>query len=391
MALEKSPGLICRAAPLHFSLSVALELYMVNELKKRNVVIDIAKGISIILVVIGHSPVLVRMIPLNNFLTSFRLPFFFFVSGVFFNYSKPFGRVLADKADALLKPYLVTLLLYGIIEVARHQADPGGYLFGILYGTSHLLPLRWRPLWFLPHLFSVILFSWVFVRITQIRRRTLYARILLLFGLLGAGVLILHPATAFPIRILAHSYREAGLPLSIDLVPLTGFYFLSGFLLRDFLLQFSIRREILILAVAIVAVIQYSTRASMDLNLRRYDNLFLSTVNAFAMIYLVLSLAAVLARIRLVRPALSRVGSKSLFVLIFHFIIMQHTAHRLQGANPALSVPAGILAILAGVALPVLLGEFVSRNTWLSLMFLPFKANPWILKKTTGAPREESG
>lgn len=354
---------------------------MVHELKKRNVVIDIAKGISIILVVIGHSPVLVRMAPLNNFLTSFRLPFFFFVSGVFFNYSKPFGRVLADKADALLKPYLVTLLLYGIIEVVQNDANPAGYLSGILYGTSQLLPLRWRPMWFLPHLFSVILFAWLFVRVTRLRNRPWFVQSLLLLGLLGAGVLILHPALALPIRILAHSYREAGLPLSIDLVPLTCFYFLGGFLQRDALQEFSVRRALLILAVATVAVIQYYTHASMNLNLRRYDHFFFSTLNAAAMIYLVLALATVSAKIRLLRAALARVGSRSLFVLIFHFVIMQHAAYLLQGSDPVLSIRGGILAVLAGIALPVLLGEGVSRSAWLSLFFLPLKTNSWLVKR----------
>jgi len=353
---------------------------MLNETKNRDIVIDIAKGISIILVVIGHSPVLIRMIPLNNFLTSFRLPFFFFVSGIFFKESKPFTQVFIDKADALLKAYFVTLLLYGIPQVAGREVDAGGYLLGILYGTSSLLPLRWRPMWFLPHLFCVILFAWIFVRFTRIRTRSIYIRVLMLLGLLGAGVLMLHPALSVTLQVRALSFQKAGLPFSLDLAPLTCFYFLNGFLLRDSLLNFSSRRIPLLAAIGLVTAIQYSTGASMDLNLRRYDHLVFSTLNAFGMIYIVLSLAAVCARIPMLQSGLTRVGCRSLFVLIFHFFIMQHTARLLTRASGTVSLPVGAIAILAGVVLPTLFGTWVRKSAWLSLFFLPLKTNPLILK-----------
>ena len=52
---------------------------------KRNDFIDFLKGIGIILVVIGHVSQNERI---NDFIYSFHMPLFFFISGFLFNYKK---------------------------------------------------------------------------------------------------------------------------------------------------------------------------------------------------------------------------------------------------------------------------------------------------------------
>ena len=51
-------------------------------MKIRNSSIDVAKGIAIILVVLGHS-IAEPTVPLNKFILSFHMPLFFFLSGIF--------------------------------------------------------------------------------------------------------------------------------------------------------------------------------------------------------------------------------------------------------------------------------------------------------------------
>jgi fucose 4-O-acetylase-like acetyltransferase len=76
--------------------------------------VDIAKGIAIILVVFVHNRFVMHdRGKLFNILSSFLLPLFFFLSGIFFNPTEPFKRILIKRADSLLKPYYVTLLMLG--------------------------------------------------------------------------------------------------------------------------------------------------------------------------------------------------------------------------------------------------------------------------------------
>ena len=54
--------------------------------KPRLATIDIAKGLGILLIVLGHNRIFsIYEINLANFLGSFRLPFFFFIFGVTFS------------------------------------------------------------------------------------------------------------------------------------------------------------------------------------------------------------------------------------------------------------------------------------------------------------------
>lgn len=77
--------------------------------KKRAVTIDIAKGISIALVALNHSAIPEDQIAVTDNFNLFRLPLFFFLSGIFFSSYASTGKFLLKKSDALLKPYFIVL------------------------------------------------------------------------------------------------------------------------------------------------------------------------------------------------------------------------------------------------------------------------------------------
>ena len=127
---------------------------------------DIAKGIGILVIVFAHSW-FVATSPdlLYPILASFILPLFFFLSGVFFKPEQPFVEMAIRKADGLLKPFFFTMLVYVIVrDVLRGQPllpDIGG----VLYASVDTIP--WQALWFLPHFWVAILFSWCVLRLIQ--------------------------------------------------------------------------------------------------------------------------------------------------------------------------------------------------------------------------------
>lgn len=79
--------------------------------------IDIAKGISIILVVYGHAGI--ASVPfLGPFLISFRMPFFFLCSGILFKYvNYPTLRdLLVRRYYTLIRPFFVFSFIVMLLE-----------------------------------------------------------------------------------------------------------------------------------------------------------------------------------------------------------------------------------------------------------------------------------
>ena len=124
----------------------------------RNHFIDVAKGFGILLVVLGHNPLVLQpKSELFNVIFSFHMLLFFFLSGVLFKPGKSFTCTFKEKFDALLKPYFVTLILHDTVKILGNNGDILPYLYRMLYGNGD--SVRWVPLWFLTHLFIVSLFS----------------------------------------------------------------------------------------------------------------------------------------------------------------------------------------------------------------------------------------
>src|SRR5215475_6603382 len=134
-------------------------------------IIDIAKGITIVCVAFTHSHLRNFLPGLNESLALFRMPLFFFLSGIFFNEAIDFAELVLSKTDSLLKPYFVTLgaLLLIDIMLGRQFVTE---LKGILYGNGETI--RSMPLWFLTHLWVLFIFSYLIFSITKIQNKPCY-------------------------------------------------------------------------------------------------------------------------------------------------------------------------------------------------------------------------
>lgn len=94
---------------------------------KRNVEIDIAKGIGILLVIIGHGAIPTWS---KDAISSFHMPLFFILSGYFFRNENPLTRIQKD-AKRLLLPYVVTMTVITLYMLVVHQLfkHDGWYYF----------------------------------------------------------------------------------------------------------------------------------------------------------------------------------------------------------------------------------------------------------------------
>lgn len=128
-------------------------------LKTRIIEIDIAKGILILFVLLGHSPIYEWA---GACINSFHMAAFFFLSGLTYNYKGNLGEFFRKKTKGILLPYLEFSIVLLIFAFLKHIFHIGGGNFDLLSGVeSVLLPISGRQtttvygLWFLPCLYLI--------------------------------------------------------------------------------------------------------------------------------------------------------------------------------------------------------------------------------------------
>ena len=78
---------------------------------KRIAYLDVAKGIGILLVMLGHNYVKASVPFMEKFIFSFHMPFFFLLSGMLFKANYPLLVLFKRRFATLIRPYLAAILL----------------------------------------------------------------------------------------------------------------------------------------------------------------------------------------------------------------------------------------------------------------------------------------
>ncbi len=321
--------------------------------------IDIAKGIGILLVVLGHNDMNAYHPLLHRFIYAFHMPLFFFLSGIFFNPERDFKTLFKKRFNGLIKPLIfIILLIYGISVFFGKMsfATAGGRLLKSLYMTGPYL--NWVQLWFLPLLFLVNLYAYLFYKLTAPLKNDWIRRGILLITL-WLGTLPLPYTWPLEIELLGKPLTLHGAPANVDLVLLAGFFFiLARELYRSLPADFFASKTVLLVSALILFGMVFSLDLPVDFNIRLYTSLPLNTLEALAGISFTLALSR---QIDLHSPELTRffsyIGSLTLSILIFHVPIQEMVNNKLTpyiGQND-LTI---LLAFFAGVALPIFIHEF---------------------------------
>jgi len=340
-------------------------------MSKRIEYIDIARGIGILLVVMGHndfgyvSPFVYKVI------YSFHMPLFFFLSGYFLNTTVPFFDFLKKRLNSLLKPYLFTLFLIYFLLVSFEKMSFKTALLRItksLYGAGYYLD--WVQLWFLPHLFVVSLYAFLFLAVFG-RWNNRYARWGALVLTLGVSSLFLQDFYPFPFSVFGKSYELYGLPFSLDLVLLSGFFFILGSEIRQVTAERTFENIYILLTAGIGMILMNQFLSPViDFNTRLYESYLINTIEAIIGILFILALSR---QIELRMPGLASLfkyfGQVSLFILLFHVPIQDFWAQKTLAVinNKPFSIWVGFFM---GVAGSILIYElFIKSNPVASWWF----------------------
>lgn len=343
--------------------------------------IDIAKGLSILLVVLGHNSVFASHLPeIASALSAFRVPFFFFIAGVVFApRNRSLKQILQRNADAWLKPALVVTVGMGLVGVITGKVALETVLLAVTYATG--FTLFWPAIWFLPHLWLVCGFCAALVIHCKPVIDSVPKKLALLVALAALGFVTI---TLFDEPIDNHAcYRQitfssnlghCGLPFSADLLFVTSFFFLGGYFLSTLVKRFRFTPRTAAAGLMALVLLITLPASPTDLNFRIYSNVLASPLRAMAGIFLMLCLCDVLARYRLATQFFSAVAQRSLFILIFHLPIVFLLVRNLPRFIDSPLV-VGACAYVVPLCWSALLYAICVRSRFLSALMLPVKGN----------------
>ena len=324
---------------------------------------DIAKGIGIILVVMGHNDFALISPFAHKLIYSFHMPMFFFMSGIFFRPDIPFWTFVRQRFNRVLRPFLFMILFIFFTSISFSKVsilEASRRLAKAMYGSGQYLD--WVQLWFLPHLFVVSLFAYLFVR--AIRQSPLFRlRWAILVVLYVIGVFSITLFYPFELSVLGKDFTLYGLPFSLDLVLVSGFFFILAYELNQIRYASFLESPwtLLIAALTLIFLVWYFP-AKIDFNIRWFDSLPINTGEALLGILLILAISKQMERIGWLSYVFRYLGRASLVILIFQVPIQDYWGQKLLTLTNNLSFSYWF-SFLAGVLGPVVInGLFIHPN-----------------------------
>lgn len=176
--------------------------------------VDVAKGIAILLVLLGH--LLMGETWLKKSIYAFHMPFFFFAAGFFIS-EKPFRNYASRRIQTIIVPYMLFAFLFGTLSIKS--------IIPILYATNQSLKIADSNgmLWFLPSLFLSLVI--VHLMRKKMRSKAIIA-ILSVFVFVSLGYALNQQCHGGILNI----FDRWGLPLGIDIVMIGTSFSLVGYL-----------------------------------------------------------------------------------------------------------------------------------------------------------------
>ena len=351
---------------------------------KRIAYLDVAKGIGILLVILGHNYVKGTVYGLEKFIFSFHMPFFFLLSGMLFKSSYPLPVLFKRRFATLIRPYITTIVLLYSVYFFYTDIKLMTLLRRVvrsLYASGNYI--EWAQLWFLPHLFLLNMFAGVLFLLFYGRIKWLWLRLIFLAGMLWVGVAFLPIYYMQEVTIAGQTILLDGLPLSLDLLLITATFFLVGFEMRKLVPErFYASPWTLVISGLVLITLNILFPYRIDFFFRTYDSYLVNTLEALSGSVMLLSLSSRIAlKQNWLFKAFKYFGQITIILLIFHQPAQMMTfGHITQLVdNPYL---AGLVSFLASVGVPVLVYQLILKDN-------PQLAS-WFGLRQPGRPKIES-
>lgn len=269
--------------------------------KERTPLYDVAKGICIISVVLGHLGIATR------FVYFYHLPIFFFISGLFLNAEKhSFKDFLLKKIKSLYVPYVIISLLFAIIFDFQNMKNIKYVLRIFLFDGK--VPFT-GTFWFISCLFINSTIAFITEKLTVKFDKKIRQGIYL--GLFCFYVVM----TFLFYKLNIHLYYN------LHLVPWLQIIYILAFLFKYFHLQNILENKKVSIIIGISGFIllllaTLFTKLRIDIVQNQFMNSFLWIVFNFIGICFVLGVSSLIQRFNL----FSLIGKHSFYIMCFHFV-----------------------------------------------------------------------
>ena len=299
-------------------------------MKERIVWLDYGKTIAIYLVVLAHTALYK---PAEGFIYTFHMPFFFFMSGYLFSYSKypSYMEFVKRRFRQLLVPYVVinmiTYLLW--LLVLRNVGSDVGEDVGALSPLIAAVTVNATemvhdvPLWFLAALFMVENLYYLLYR--NARYRVVVTLLLLLLA------------------VLNNTYNTVRLPFCIDISLVALLFYRLGNVMRE--KGYILFKWYLFVLSAVVTVAVFMLNGKVAMHANYYNNIFLFIAGGVAGCYSMAYICKLLQLLCGDRALVQTIARNTLPICAFHLIVF--------------AVIKGIMLYLLGLSPDVLSGTFL--------------------------------
>lgn len=268
--------------------------------------IDIAKGLGILAVILGHCHIPDKA---WNAIYSWHMPIFFLISGFFYR-ERPFLDLVKAKFNTLLKPYFYTCIGIALIEgakalIAHHSvwvtmrnwllAGIYGSYFGVKFGFNFI-----GPIWFFPALFFTMV-------------------------LLHTSLRLKHPFSVIFVILLSlcgyFGSKWIGLPGSINQGMIALPYAYIGYIIKKHHLNIDlVNKKALFPFFIIYCLGIVDGYGKIDINTAYYGKGIGDYLFSIIAVLLFLNISFLLYKYQIIRAPLSFIGRNSSKILCFHNI-----------------------------------------------------------------------
>ena len=243
---------------------------------------DIARGICIFLMVMGHTGFGMEF---HKIIHAFHMPIFFFISGFFYRPEKIYsvGSYLAHRLRTLLLPYLIFCLFYELLHIIyTNEFSLQTFLIEIVSSNHNRIDVA-GSLWFLLCLFSA---NFLYLIVDRISDRVC-------MNMRGKTILI------FVISLTANCFRKMDimLPLCLDSALSCLLLIHAGYLLyknKESMLGKKLMMMPCVLFLLFLLLFVVSEHLNMDINVRRnrFGILPFYWVSCFCGIFIILNISS---------------------------------------------------------------------------------------------------
>ena len=286
---------------------------------KRIKYLDIAKGISLLLVMISHS---CGMPFGEKYFTAFYIQIFFILSGI--TYTR---RTVKENIIRRIKGVIIPYIIYTIIVIAlnillgnlKKSEDMVNVVIGSLYSRYCLYPINYSgeniyflqignsPMWFLTAMFVSSCIFYFTVERVSVRNKSLY--------IYGLGLIV--------ITILLDKLPIL-LPWSVDTASLGAFFMLIGYYGKRYYFQKTNYKWLIFSLVLYIACCYFNE--GINLSIREYGNYGGISVIAVCIIGIIGSLLCIniskmIERVFVIREIFEFIGTNTILILALHVSI----------------------------------------------------------------------